>query len=228
MIIDPNIATVELAAEALGPLRDELVLVGGCTVGLLLTDTTRSMVRATTDVDLITEVTPRVNYYALCDRLRALGFREQPTEEVICRWARGELLIDVMPTDGDILQFTNSWYKAAARHAVWHQLPSGKVIRRVTAPLFLATKLEAFRSRGQGDYLHHDIEDVVTIVDGRESVVDEVLKAPTDVREFIQDEFDALLADPKFIDRLAWLLPRDTTEAQRNRVINRLGQLSGM
>lgn len=38
----PNIASVELIAQALGPLRDQLVLVGGCAVDLLLTDSAAS------------------------------------------------------------------------------------------------------------------------------------------------------------------------------------------
>jgi hypothetical protein len=32
---DPNLERVELVATALGPLRDELVFVGGCAAGLL-------------------------------------------------------------------------------------------------------------------------------------------------------------------------------------------------
>ena len=37
---DPNVAKVELIAKALGPLRERLVLVGGCAAGLLFTDRT--------------------------------------------------------------------------------------------------------------------------------------------------------------------------------------------
>lgn len=105
---DPNLGAVELAAAALGELLDELVLVGGCAVGLLVTDPARTPVRQTIDVDLLTEVTPVASYYTLCERLRTHGFAEQPTEDVICRWAKGGLLIDVMPTDEKVLGFTNT------------------------------------------------------------------------------------------------------------------------
>ncbi len=41
-------------------------------------------------------------------------------------------------------------------------------IRIVTAPYFLATKLDAFRGRGKGDYFgSNDLEDIVAVVDGR-------------------------------------------------------------
>lgn len=152
---DPNVASVELAAVALGDLMDELVLVGGCAVGLLVTDGARPPIRQTVDVDLLTEVAPLSNYYALCERLREKGFKEN--DEVICRWQLKGLKIDVMPTEENVLNFTNSWYAEAARTAQNHQLPSGKVIKLIQAAVFVATKLESFASRGNGDYLHHDL-----------------------------------------------------------------------
>ncbi len=68
---DPNVATVELVVAAPGRLVDELVLVGGCAVGLLITDRARPPVRHSLDVDLLTEVTATARYYAFCERLRA-------------------------------------------------------------------------------------------------------------------------------------------------------------
>ena len=50
---DPNIAKVELIAKALGPLRERLVLVGGCAAGLLFTDPAAAPARVTYDVDLL-------------------------------------------------------------------------------------------------------------------------------------------------------------------------------
>jgi hypothetical protein len=77
---DPNVGSVERVVEALGVLVDEMVLVGGCAVGLLMTDNGRPPIRQTIDVDLVTEVTPLSSYYQLHDRLRALGFKEHPDE----------------------------------------------------------------------------------------------------------------------------------------------------
>lgn len=201
---DPNLASLELAALALGPLLDELVLVGGCAVGLLITDPSVPPVRATLDVDLLTEVTPLSSYYALQERLRERGFVECP--EVICRWQRGVLKIDVMPTDARVLGFTNPWYATVARTAQHHTLPSGAVLQVISAPLFLATKLSSFRSRGAGDYLHHDMEDIVNLLDGRPTLVDEVRADSTEVQDFLYDECEALLLDARFADRLPWLL----------------------
>lgn|SRR5574337_493280 len=228
MSADPNVGVVELAVAELGQLTSELVLVGGCAVGLLITDAARPPVRHTIDVDLVTEVAPTSNYYALCQKLRALGFSEHSADGVICRWVKGGLLIDVMPTDDGVLGFTNSWYGPAAQNAAERALPSGRRIRMITSPYFLATKLEAFASRGNGDYTHHDMEDIVTVVDGRKEVVEEVLGSDANVRDFLMEEFEALLADPTFVDQLSWLLHPHDLDARRAVVLQRMRLIAGL
>ncbi len=57
---DANPDLLVSAARLLSPLLDELVFVGGCTTSLLITDPASSGVRATFDVDTITEVS-RIN-----------------------------------------------------------------------------------------------------------------------------------------------------------------------
>ncbi|MFG6431889.1 hypothetical protein [Roseateles sp. LYH14W] len=221
---DPNVATVELAAAALGDLMDELVLVGGCAVSLLITDTARPPIRQTVDVDLLTEVAPLSNYYALCGQLKELGFVEN--DEVICRWQRNGLKIDVMPTDENVLNFTNSWYAEAAQTALKHELPSGRTIRLIAPAVFVATKLESFASRGNGDFVHHDLEDIINLVDGRPSLVNEVHAASPEVLDYIRDEFDALLINPTFDDRLIWLLGGQSD--RKSVVLERMRKICGL
>ncbi|OWQ83218.1 hypothetical protein CDN99_26630 [Roseateles aquatilis] len=215
-----------MVAHALGALVDEVILVGGCATGMLITDAARPVVRATLDVDLVTEVTPRASYYEFCERLKQRGFRESADAEVICRWHLGGTIVDIMPTEEGILNFTNSWYALAARTAMARQLPGGGTIRVIAAPMFLATKLEAFRSRGGGDYLHHDLEDVINVIDGRPEIVSEVLAAPSEARDFIADEFEALIADPTFDDQLLWLLGGDA--GRKPVVLERIRLMTGL
>lgn len=224
---DPNIAALELAAQELRSLLTEFVLVGGCAVGLLITDGARPPVRHTRDVDLITEVTPLKNYYALCAKLRDLGFKE--SSEIICRWTKGDLIVDVMPTDEGVLSFTNRWYELAVKTALISTLPSGLQIRHVSGPLLIATKIESFYGRGNGDYRHHDIEDIVNVVDGRPELFDEIRNAPVVAREFIEQEFDDLLAQSKFVESLSWHLRPDASEQGRiPLIIERLRQIAGL
>ena len=52
---NPNLAQLLDAASKLQPLLDEIVFVGGCATGLLITDPASAPVRATLDVDAIVE-----------------------------------------------------------------------------------------------------------------------------------------------------------------------------
>jgi hypothetical protein len=228
MTRDPNVDSVELVAQELGQLCDELVLVGGCAVGLLITDKARPAVRVTKDVDLLAEVVSLNSYYVLEEKLKALGFNNG-RDEVICRWHKNELLIDVMPTQEIGFGSTNKWYPLVVRYAEERILPSGRSIKMISPALFLATKLEAFQNRGEGDYSHHDIEDIVNLVDGRVELIEEVLAAEKEVKEYIMEEFDDLLADPIFTERLPWHLNTDDANQKRVPIIlERFRKIAGL
>ena len=96
------------------------------------------------------------------------------------------------------------------------ELPSGKSIRMVLAPYFLATKLEAFDGRGKGDYLSSpDIEDIVAILDGRPEIMDEIGRASKRLQTYLAHRFSTLLETPEFIEALARHLPGDPASQGR-------------
>jgi hypothetical protein len=55
-VANPNLALLIGMVQAMGPVRDRVVFVGGCSTGLLLSDAALMNVRATEDVDAIVEV----------------------------------------------------------------------------------------------------------------------------------------------------------------------------
>jgi predicted nucleotidyltransferase len=226
---DPNVALVEVVARALGAINERVVYVGGCAVGLLITDAARPPVRATQHVDLLVEIKTRAAYYQLAGELRSAGFAEDQGG-VICRWRLGKLKIDVMPTERDVLGFSNRWYPMAVHEAQSTALPSGQVIRLISPPLLLATKIEAFYGRGAGDFMaSHDIEDIVTLVDGRAELGAEALAAPPELRDYLREEVDDLLGNPSFLASLSGHLgPTAEDQARVAIVISRFRPLAGL
>lgn len=147
--MNPNIEILERTVQLLGSLADEMVFLGGCATGLLLTDPAAPPIRGTLDVDVITEVASIAEYHRLSEKLRKIGFVEDLSPNApICRWKTKEVILDVMPTNPQILGFGNQWFSPAFKMAEPVALPSGKRIRMLPAPYFLATKLEAFNDRG--------------------------------------------------------------------------------
>ncbi|MBA3866282.1 MAG: hypothetical protein H0X42_08040 [Solirubrobacterales bacterium] len=116
-----------------------------------ITEPAAPPVRATDDVDVVCEVSTRAEYYRLGKRLRERGLQEAEGEPVLCRWrsAQPRLVLDVMPTDPEILGFSNRWYDEASATAAIVALASGAEIRAATPALLLATKLCAWRRSWQ-------------------------------------------------------------------------------
>ncbi|MGD1024080.1 MAG: hypothetical protein ABR880_14940 [Candidatus Sulfotelmatobacter sp.] len=219
---NPNLNQLILAATRLEPLLDWIAFVGGCVTGLLVTDTGAAPVRGTIDVDVIVEAASYAQFTVLEEHLRRLGFHEYRAEGApICRWAHGDLILDFMPTDPSILGFSNRWYGPALATAQ-KVLADKYEIRVITAPYFLATKLEAFRGRGKNDFrMSHDLEDIVTVIDGRAELMEEVRHARADVQKYLSDEFGDLLSNRDFLEALPGHLLPDAASQQRLELVRR-------
>jgi hypothetical protein len=224
----PNLDLLESAAEKLRPLLPEIVFVGGCATGLLITDPGAAPVRQTYDVDVISEIVSYADYAVFSERLRALGFTEDSREGApLCRWQYGELVLDVMPLDASILGFSNRWYPDALRTAVEVELPGGLKLKSITAPYFLGTKIEAFRGRGHADYFgSHDLEDFITVIDGRPSLLREVGESSSELRAFLAEAVRGLLSASRFLDALPGHLSGDA--ASQRRIVSLLATLEAL
>jgi predicted nucleotidyltransferase len=220
-LTDPNLPLLESVAHALGLLCDRFVFVGGCAAGLLVTDPAASPVRATRDVDVVVEVVSLAGYHALERQLEQAGFKhDRSLDAPVYRWIVGGCMLDVMPTDARVLGFGNRWYDEAVRTAVSARLPSGRSIRLIAPPVFLATKLEAFYGRGGGDFLaSHDLEDLAVVIDGRPELVDEVAACEAALRAYLADEIGSLLRNAAFLEALSGHLPGDETSQARLPII---------
>ena len=225
-----NLAMLEFIARKLGELRDELVFLGGCATALLINDPIAPDVRTTLDVDCIVDVLSLGHYHQLEQKLRTLGFQQSMEDSVICRWRYQEIILDVMPTDEKILGFGNRWYPAAIEYAMIHYLSADLSLKSVAAPYFLATKFEAFKSRGQRDYLmSHDFEDIVAVIDGRLELLGEVSVTQADLKKYLAMTFSQLLEDANFTACLAGHLNYGAaTVARANIVLNRMSQIANL
>jgi len=203
------IELLEAAVAELGGLADSLTLVGGCLTPLLITDHAAPPPRVTVDVDLVVEVVTNSAYDRLSQTVRARGFHQgADPEDPICRFRKATIIIDLLPTDPRVLGFGNRWYSLAAATASKVVLPSGRELRHASAPCFLATKIVAFRDRGDGDYLaSRDFEDIVAVVDGRSELLAELAAAPAELRFWVRSELAEMVSSRGFIDSLPGMVP---------------------
>ncbi|MBK9573933.1 MAG: hypothetical protein IPO43_14960 [Rhodoferax sp.] len=209
---NPNIELLTSIANAMGALREQVVFVGGCATGLLITQPLVADARATEDVDAIVEVASLVGYHALAAQLMEQGFKQTMADNTPpFRWYWNGMQLDLVPLDEKVLGFANRWYKPGFEAAITAALPSGLQLRHLSAPYFMATKLEAFKDRGNDDvYLSHDLEDVITVVDGREELISELTSAPPDVRDFVVHTLGGILRHTDFTNVLPGIVSQST------------------
>lgn len=229
--IEP-LGLIDMAAHMLGDYSDEVIYLGGSVLGFLITDPYSRKARMTDDADVIVEATTKLEYHKVEERLRHLGFEHDPFGP-ICRFKQGGLILDVMPVDESVLGFSNQWYPFCLKDWHWETTPKGRKVRVISGPCFLACKIDAFRSptrEGNGDYLaSRDFEDVVSVLDGRPELAEELLTTPIEVRGYLAAQAKLLLADPKAEFGIECCLdPDGASQGRVGLILDRLRNLAAM
>jgi hypothetical protein len=202
--MNPNEELFKRILKEIEPIIDEIVFVGGITTFMYLPENTVDL-RTTTDVDATVDVGV-VKFQQIELTLLNLGF--QPDPEVRCRHIKDDLILDLMPADQAILGFSNQWYKAGIEHAT-KQTIGMYDIKILPIEYFFASKIEAFKGRGNNDfYSSKDMEDIVSVLSGRVGVLDDLENAAADVCNFVRTHFGKFLLTSEFDQTLRGNYPK--------------------
>ncbi len=190
---------------------------GGAILPFLLDDSSMVIARPTKDVDVIMEILTRVEFSKLEEQLRTIGFKHDTTQGAPkCRWLLDSITVDVMATHEKAGDGPSEWFAEALENAQPVKLAPGCFAHIITAPYFLATKLNAFFDRGNQDlYGSHDLEDILTVLDGRTTICTEIQNSPEELRKYLAVCFSKLLADTHFLQCLPGHLPSDAASQER-------------
>jgi hypothetical protein len=179
----------------------QVVFVGGTVTALYALDGGAD-VRPTVDVDCVIDVATTAEYYAFVDRLRGRGFRECTDEGApLCRWTCAGIRVDITATVDTGIGPTNRWYRDAVANAATYSVANDVEALAITPIYFVATKLEAFRARGNADFLaSHDLEDLLTVIAGCGPLRDEIVASEREVTRSVRAELRELARKDAFID----------------------------
>jgi hypothetical protein len=99
----------------------------------------------------------------------------------------------------------------------------GRFRLKVISPAaFIATKLAAFFDRGKEDYFgSHDLEDLMTVVDGRAAIVVEIAAAAVPLRRYIIYSLQRINRGGSFQEALPGFLPSDDASQKRLPLLRR-------
>lgn len=207
--------------------RWDPVFTGGSVVGLLITDPAAPPPSRTKDIDIVLEITGYGDFVAMEHVLRQAGFT-QPWEEraSVVIWYWRDIRVDFLPHKPTAMMGTNRWFPYLIEEAERVEVLTGKYAWCASAPCFIATKLEAFFSRGNGDYLRSkDIEDILAVVDGREDLLEEMELTAHDVRGFVSTSFIELLEDERFMECIPQVVPDELREGILTSRLRRIAKI---
>lgn len=209
-----NILMLQTVAKGLGELKDEMVFVGGSVAELYADNPAASEIRPTIDVDCKVEISSRLKFARLEEKLRAKGFANDTSKSApICRWIYKEIKVDVMPTDPNILGFTNRWYKEGFDIKISKTLPDGSDIFVFPPEYYLAAKFEAHKGRGRNDLRQsHDFEDIIYILDNCSDILNDISDSNPSVKMYLKKECQTLLENPDIIEGIESALPYGSGE----------------
>ncbi len=187
-----NIAVVAEIAKTLKELKNQMVFVGGAVISLYTDDPAADEIRPTGDIDMTVKLMNYSSWVTLQERLSELNIYPDPYGHSICSFKYNDIPIDIMPSEDGPIGPTNKWYKLGFDDI---QLAKAldEEIQILPAPCFLATKFEAFKSRGNDYRTSHDIEDIIYIIDNRIHIVDEISNSKTEIIKFLQEEISKII-----------------------------------
>ncbi len=195
-----NIVRIKAVANALENLNEQVVFVGGATISLY-PERQAFEVRPTDDVDVIVEILNYANRAELDEKLRSIGFLNDVNSGVICRYKIHGIIVDIMLTDDASIGFKNKWYSEGFKNAVNYKIDEECTVKILSAPYFIATKLEAYKSRGNNDgRFSHDFEDIIYVLENRGKIWEEMNNVNAAIKQYLRSEFHKLVKNPNIFE----------------------------
>lgn len=225
-----NITMLQTVANGLEELKDDMVFVGGSVAELYVDNPAASDIRPTLDVDCVIELSSRIAHAKLEEALRAKRFANDTSQGApICRWIYQDIKVDIMPTDSNVLGFTNIWYDEGVDNKIIKTLPDGTEIFVFPPEYYLAAKFEAHRGRGGNDLRQsHDFEDIIYIFDNCPEIVENIRNANQTVKNYLKQECRNLLGNDNLTEGIETALPYGSDEENTDiilELINRIAEI---
>jgi len=214
-----NIEMIKTVYKALDNLNEDVVYVGGSVMELYVSDYAASKSRATDDVDIIAEILTKSKYDIFEEELRRKGFKND-IEGPACRFIFDNVKVDLISTQNSATGITNKWYETGFKKKI--TVRAGNVdINILPVAYYLASKLEAFKSRGARDpRSSHDLEDIIYVMDGNEGIKNAILSSEQDVIEYFRYEFGEFLKNENIREIINGHLGFDSFPERIDRIID--------
>lgn len=206
-------------------LVNEIVFVGGAIMDIYIDDEAAEPPRETMDVDIVIEAVTQSQYDKLEEKLRMNGFKNV-IEGPKCRFQYKNVLMDLMSVNDIPGSITNIWFNDGFQNRI--KVSSGNMgIQIFPVEYFIASKLEAFKTRGNNDlFKSHDFEDIIYVLDGNKSIENSLNNSGSKVLNYFKKEFRLLLGNPSLAEAVSGSLSYNYQPERVEKIINILKNIT--
>jgi len=200
---------LQTVANGLSELKEKVVFIGGAVAELYASDPAASDIRPTQDVDCVIELSSSIEHNRLEENLRSKEFENDTSPGAPrCRWVYNDIKVDIMPTDSDILGFSNRWYTNGIENKIIKTLPDETEIFVFPPEYYLSAKFEAHNDRGGIDLRQsHDFEDIIYIFENCPAILDDVGNSNPTVIAYLKEACQNLLENDNLTEGIESALP---------------------
>lgn len=228
--MNTNMARLKDVAIVLGDIKNDVVFIGGATVGLYIDDQAAPTPQPSEDIDCVVEIATYGEWTDFESKLRKKGFQDSDTtgedsNPPTCRKYFLGMKVDFMPVEEKVLGYGNPWFKKGLENSIKANLEEIE-INIFQIEYFVATKLKAFNDRGLKSDIRfsQDLEDLTELIDGATKFEIEILASEEKVKDFIIGELKKFLVNKDtYKEAMFGFLGYDdpaTREARVERVFN--------
>ncbi|QJP34329.1 hypothetical protein F0365_07930 [Nonlabens sp. Ci31] len=212
-----NLEVVASVARALGDLNKEVVYIGGAVISIYATEPGADLPRVTEDVDVCVQVSTFAQMEALREQLASKSIYPDPQGVHMYRYRYHGIAIDFIPFEETAFGPTNPWLKPGFEKA-FKTTVAGVEIAVLPVSLFLATKWEAFKSRGSDPRYSHDFEDIIYVFDNNREIVPDTMTATAALQETLK-EMSSFILDHENSNEIIECHINQTTALERGAFI---------
>ncbi|MCI4671181.1 MAG: hypothetical protein MRZ79_23785 [Bacteroidia bacterium] len=213
---------LEILAEGFGRLKERVVFCGGMLTSFYATDSYSQQHRSMGELMCILNAPTMAEFFNWDHELRKHGFspKYDPQPPVV-EWEYKGVSLDIYPSRPEIVRHPNRWFEEGLFHAVRYPLPSGKTIRMMPAPYFLACRIEEFLIKSNFRLKQNkDFEDIIYLLNNRQDLQDEIQQSFYEVRAYIQNFFLQLLEQRDLKEGLYYAIPYHEGENGISRIMH--------
>jgi predicted nucleotidyltransferase len=179
-----NRIAIQRVSQLFNDYEKEIMFVGGSVVSEYIDDRAALDIRPTADIDIVVQLLSISELENIREYLANRNVYADTESGVICRFKYEDIKIDVMSTKNVGWAPANEWYELGQHKAITKSIQDVE-IKLLPVEYFIATKISAYKNRGEDPRYDKDFGDIIYILDYRSTIIEDIKRADEKVLDYI-------------------------------------------